>query len=185
MQTITSFINTYPVFVTSTIISVAWLMFTWLTAVWFRWRLSRQPIPRDQPDDQQQSRFWQHALHEERNISDRSNFFVIFQSVLLGVVATLYTRLVNMPTLLILFALLGLAISLIWAFIQARHKFVVDSMLPRLKAYFPEYVLTLQWRRRWPLPDGLLTTYVIPTLVVVIWLVLVAAFERVNLFGVS
>ena len=40
------------------------------------------------------SRLWEHGLHEDKIFNERLNFFLVFESVLIGVVASLY----NAPT---------------------------------------------------------------------------------------
>src|SRR4051794_23451209 len=91
MGAFVDFVAAHKFFVAATALSAFWLFGTWGLAIWSHIRLSRHPFEILLADQEQRARFWEHALHEDRNISDRQYFFLVFQSVLLGIVGALYT----------------------------------------------------------------------------------------------
>ena len=95
-------------------------------------------------ENDQLNRLWEHRLHVDNMFYERLNFFLVFESVLLGVVGVLYSR----PNLVILvpkmISILGLIITIIWAYVQARHKHILDVLGTRAKEIMPEYRITLE-----------------------------------------
>jgi hypothetical protein len=101
------------------------------------------------------------------------NLFLVFESVLLGVVGVLYTKPdTPLPALKGITAL-GLALTLVWAYSQARHRYILDDLTSLAREVIPEYRDTLERRARtrWPLSNGKVFTYVVPALVILLWIV--------------
>lgn len=69
--------------------------------------------------------------------------------------------------------LLGLSLTVIWGYVQARHKYLLDDLQEQVKAVAPEYRITLERRKhaKWPISSEWLLSYVVPILVALIWLV--------------
>ncbi|PWH12404.1 MAG: hypothetical protein DDG60_13365 [Anaerolineae bacterium] len=126
------------------------------------------------------NRLWQHGIHEDEIFNNRLNFFLVLESVLFAVVAMLLSASAggNTPQkqiiILRLIAILGLALTVVWTYVQARQKYVLDRLQTRMKKYIPEYAETFQEREkmRWPFSNRTLLTYVIPSLFIIIWIVL-------------
>lgn len=125
----------------------------------------------------QVARLWEHGMHEDKIFNNRLNFFLVLESVLLGVVAMLFGQ--NNPSsnrdfVLRVFMFTGLAITLLWAYVSARQKYVFDSLKERLREHLPEYAGTVRARKRarWPLSNNTLLAYVVPETFIVIWIIL-------------
>ena len=127
----------------------------------------------DNLNPDQITRLWEHGLHEDKIFNERLNFFLVFESVLIGVVASLYST--PTPKMFVVKAIVifGLLLTLVWG-LQARQKFILDSLKARLKEAVPEYSKTVEKRERgkWPISVTALLTYAIPALVTLIWVVL-------------
>jgi len=76
------------------------------------------------------------------------------------------------------FAFLGLSITLVWAYIQARHKYLMHAMHVQCNEIMPEYRVTIEYwnKKKWPLSNIWLLTYVIPTLIALVWIILIVLF---------
>ena len=132
-------------------------------------------------DSEQVRRLWEHGLHEETVFNDRLNFFLIFESVLLGVVGMLYSKEPALSKwILVPMSSLGLLITIIWGYVQSRQRVNLKGLIRRLYKHLPEFRETLQerpkkWRR---LSSTMLLAHVIPILVTLVWLALLAVFLR-------
>ena len=71
------------------------------------------------------------------NDYNRLNFFLVFESVLLGVVGLLYSRPNSSVLVLKLIVLLGLSLTAIWAYIQARQNYLLYDLQEQLIALSP------------------------------------------------
>jgi hypothetical protein len=129
-------------------------------------------------DDNQMSRLWEHRLHIDNEFYSRLNFFLVFESVLLGVVGVLYSRPNPVMFVIRVIVILGLSITLVWAYIQARHKYLLDTLNERCLEMMPEYRATLdRWNKiKWPLSTRWLLAYLIPILVTLVWIIFVFLF---------
>src|SRR5215210_9585490 len=86
------------------------------------------------------SRLWEHGLHEDTIFNERLNFFLIFESVFLGVAGMLYSKQPPvMKSFLVLVALLGLSITIIWGYIQAKHRSTLRILGERCEENLPEF----------------------------------------------
>ena len=126
------------------------------------------------------NRLWQHGLNEYNTLNTRLNFFLIFQSFLLGifvVVAGQSTLVYNQQVVLAVILLLGLAISLIWAYLSARQKYCLEGVRQRTKLLIPEYAQTVKARETvwWPVGNTTLIAYVIPGIFIAFWVLLTAS----------
>ena len=80
-------------------------------------------------ENDQINRLWEHRLHVDNELYVLLNFFLIFESVLLGVVGVLYSR--PNPAMMVLrvLVILGLSITIVWGYVQARHKYMTPSQV--------------------------------------------------------
>jgi hypothetical protein len=125
-------------------------------------------------DSDQINRLWQHAAHTQNRFDNRLNFFLVFESVLLGVVGVLYSRPSPAKVVLIALICLGFVLTAFWEYIQARERYLLDDLETQLKEVAPEYQETVMRRERmkWPLSSTALLAYGVPALVALIWVVL-------------
>lgn len=128
------------------------------------------------------NRLWQHGMHEDKMFNDRLNFFLIFESVLLGVVGSLYGKQPSaMKPILVVLAILGLALTIIWSFIQAKQRSTLKTLMRLLEDNLPEFketwdeLRTKKWRR---VSGTWVLTYLIPFLVAVVWIALLLLFVK-------
>ena len=124
-------------------------------------------------DSDQINRLWQHASHSQNRFDNRLNFFLVFESVLLGVVGVLYSRPSPAKVVLIALICLGFVLTAFWEYIQARERYLLNDLETQLKEVAPEYRETVMRRERmkWPISSTALLAYGVPALVALIWIV--------------
>ena len=129
-------------------------------------------------DNEELRRMWEHRLHVDNEFYSRLNFFLIFESVLIGSVGALYSKTNQVMLVLRVIAFLGLGITLVWAYVQARHKYLLDAINALCREKMPEYKATIEYfnKTKWPLSTRWLLAYVIPTLIVLVWVILIILF---------
>ena len=134
-----------------------------------------------QLDSEQRSRLWQHRLHIENLLYSRLTFFLIFESVLLGVVGTLYSKTSQSTLLLKVIVLLGFCITVVWVYVQHNVKQLLFILHDSACDNFPEFQVSMDRmlnKRRvvgklgTENPATILLTYVIPSLVALVWIFL-------------
>jgi hypothetical protein len=129
-------------------------------------------------DNEELRRMWEHRLHVDNEFYSRLNFFLIFESVLIGAVGALYSKANQVMLVLRVIAFLGLGITLVWSYVQARHKYLLDAINALCREKMPEYKATIEYfnKSKWPLSTRWLLAYVIPTLIVLVWVILIFLF---------
>lgn len=65
-------------------------------------------------ESEQMNRLWEHRHYMSSTFYNRLNFFLVFESVLLGVVGILYSKSNSVTLILKMIVLLGLVLTLIW-----------------------------------------------------------------------
>ncbi len=139
-------------------------------------------------DSEQSRRLWEYRLHVETQLYSRLTFFLIFESVLLGVVGALYSKTDQSILVLRAIVFLGFCITVVWLYIQHNSKQSFVVIENRAKDNFPEHNESINEIRkvrkveerlgiRWP--ALILLTYVVPSLVTVVWIFLL--FFTVNI----
>ena len=126
---------------------------------------------------EQANRLWEHGMHEDNNLNNRLNFFLTLESVLLGLVAILFGQSPSNPNFIIvlrIFLGMGLFITIIWAYVAARQKYVFDSLRQYVRENMSEYdsILKVRERKSWPLSNNSLLSYVLPASFIIIWIIL-------------
>ena len=119
----------------------------------------------------QVDRLWEYRNQVNNEFFGRLNFFLIFESILLAAAVQLLVA-PNIPVLAIKgFVVLGLLITGVWTYAQARIKFILDWLAKLCRQNMPES--NLFWAfGNWPVSSMTLLTYIIPLLVALIWIVL-------------
>ena len=172
------FASAHPIFTVGATLSAIVVIGTFILAL-----LPAVPIPQTEidqlvaADEMVKDRFFQHVLHEYNVFNERLNFFLVFESVSLGVIGALYanSHSDNRPAQFL--ALFGLLVSLLWLYVQARQKSLLDSNRARAVAGLPDYAFMVRYRRRWPISTVWLLAYFLPFLVLLMWLALLAIFD--------
>ena len=126
-------------------------------------------------ENDQKNRIWQLFLHAEEIFYTRLNFFVVFETLLLGVVSLLYSRPPQAKLLLIGIGMLGLGLTAAWTYSQARQLYVFHRLRDYVKEVLPEYQAVRDGRKKWFLGSMTVMTW-IPGLVVVLWMVFLIFF---------
>ncbi len=123
--------------------------------------------------DDRINRVWEHKLHVEDNFYNRLNFFLVFESILLSsVVNVVFSKLSSGKIVLIIIILLGLTITSLWGYAQARQKHILENLRIRLKNIAPEYKETVESRGKWPVSSMGLLTYMVPPIIGLLWIAL-------------
>jgi hypothetical protein len=125
-------------------------------------------------NDDRLNRLWQHGLHEDKIFNDRLNFFLVFESVLLSVVALIRSSPNNNPVGIAAIILHGLLITILWTCVQAKQKHTLQIMKQQTLEVDRDYKKIVELRKgiKWPFSITWIFTYAIPGLVGMIWLIL-------------
>jgi hypothetical protein len=129
-------------------------------------------IKQESFDKEQIDRIFSHRQHLVEHFYNRLNTFLVFESILLGIIGILYTK--SSPPLLLLrmFASLGLIATLIWWYTQASIRSNCYKVTQYVKNTIPEYkvLLEIEGKRHGTTQD--LLTHPLPLLMLFIWIVL-------------
>jgi hypothetical protein len=108
--------------------------------------LSRLNLKPEVLDDTQKQYLWEYALHEDNLFNERQNFFLVFESLLVGGSLTGFTTLLTnealSPTLVPLLrvaGLLGVGVTLVWWYAQIKQKYVLDCLSVIHESITPAY----------------------------------------------
>lgn len=130
-------------------------------------------------DPDQLKLLWEYALHSDQIFSDRQNFFLLFESILLGgtfAVIAATTQIHNgiMGHVITLIAFLGLITAVCWWYIQMRQEYVLDCLTTFHRLVTPVYADVILRIRQKPyrLGSTLILVYILPVLVGLLWSVI-------------
>jgi len=183
MDTVFNFVLDHPFFCAGVVLAGIVTIGTFVLAL--------LPYPPVTPDEIRQlqnageaakQRVWDKTSEQHKLFSDRLNYFLIFESVSFAVIGSVFSPLSasDKPTKFV--ALFGLLVSLLWLYIQARQKSILETARARNEIANPDDVLTLQRLKRWPVSGTGLLAYFVPLVVTLMWIGLLA-FVDGNLFG--
>lgn len=129
---------------------------------------------RQSGEKDQLERLWEHGLHEDTIFYNMLNFFLVFESVLLGVVGLLYSRNASAGPVVKIIAALGLGVTLIWGYAQIRQKRYIKIISTQTQKLDANYESLVQQRGKgiWSLSVMALLAYAIPTLILLVWVTL-------------
>ncbi len=115
------------------------------------------------------SRLWQHTLHENTMLFQRGNLFLVGQSLF----AVAYTTLLASEEHLVaarVLAAFGLVLALTWLFVGHRHRLYYQHVQRRAMQRLPEYAATwASWTGRRRGLSIVLIAYLLPSLATVMW----------------
>lgn len=127
--------------------------------------------------EEQSARIWERYSSEEEIFNNRLNFFLILETLLLGGVIAFvgqstpdrYTLIVLSPIIIV-----GNFLTLVWVYIQARQKYVLDAVRRWAYQHLPEFRAMEDdiYSKYWPLKIRNLLAYIIPLVFLVTWFVL-------------
>ena len=135
-----------------------------------------------QASKDQLARLWEHALLQDELFVQRSNFFLVAESLLvvaytgiLGLSLGTHEQPWRLRVAALVLAIFGFLLTVIWAFVNARQRQVLLDLHKRAREAFPEYRRTIEERK---LPGGrisgtMLIAYWVPVLAAVMWLIFV------------
>jgi len=178
MDALLAFATAHPIFTVGASLALIVVSVTWILAALPKVSISQTEAEElKKADEKAKQRMWEHGLHEDNVFNERLNFFLIFESVSLGVIGALFTHSPENDESLRFLSLFGLIVTLLWLYVQARQKYVLDSIKARDSAALPDYAFILQIRRRWPLSTTWLMTYFLPFLILAMWLIVLAILD--------
>ncbi len=132
------------------------------------------------------NRLWEYLITEQEIFNNRLNFFLAVETILLSSLAVIIGQgnsINNYEKLLTLFLLLGLSLTIIWVYIQARQNCVLSVVRERAHLYLPDIKETQKqidsrldsysrrcFIRRIRIRHML--SYVIPSIFLIVWIFL-------------
>ena len=125
-------------------------------------------------ENEQISRIHEHRMHYVNIFYQRLNVFLIFESILLGVVGLVSSKSLPSPFIVRGIAAFGLAITLIWWYTQARQKYMVYMTDIYAREVIPEYgeLMAKMKKEVFSNLTGNLLTHAIPVLTLLLWTML-------------
>jgi len=128
-------------------------------------------------DVDQQNRLLQHGIHEETVFYNRLNFFSVFEGVLLAALVSLDAQQSQLPELSWLLPLLGIVVTSIWWYTQARKRKLVEVLGHRIEQALPEFrdtIALMTGGKKRPFSASTLITHCIPAIFLLLWTYLLA-----------
>lgn len=100
-------------------------------------------------DEAFRGRLWDHGKHAESVFLNQLNFFLIFESLLLGSVINgiLVSQHVSGKPVLVSITIFGGFLTLFWLCIQYSQGYLFEKLKTRMEEHLPEYKETLKQRR--------------------------------------
>ncbi len=134
-------------------------------------------------DSEQRARLWEYRLHIENQLYSRMTVFLTYETILLAVVGILSNNLHSARNVLIVLIVLGVLITLIWLYVQHNTKQIFVILDRRTYDNLPEHKETIdrimnarRMEKRLGIktrtPVLLLLTYVVPILILLVWVFL-------------
>jgi hypothetical protein len=120
----------------------------------------------------EQNRLLQHLLQIENNFNNRLNTFLVLQTILFSAATLLYTsKQIIGNFMLLCIIILGLGMTLIWGYANARQRYVYLSIKRRCIKELREFRDTQNERAiwRWPVSTTVILTFITPALMLVVW----------------
>lgn len=119
---------------------------------------------------------WEYALHADGVFNDRQNFFLLFESILLGgvfaiIAAVTHVHIGVLSQLLTAIAFLGLLTTISWWYIQLRQHYVLSCLIVFHRKVTPVYgsVISRIRQRPYRIDGGLFLVYILPLVVSCLW----------------
>ena len=129
----------------------------------------QETLEKDQID-----RIFEYRSQSINAFYNRLNAFLIFESILLGVIGLLYSRSVPPMFAVKLFTVFGIVITFIWWYVQYRQRHHLNVINSYAEEIMPEYraIQAKLQKEIFPSLSRNLLTHAIPLLVLLLWLLL-------------
>ena len=130
----------------------------------------------------QEARLWAHALLQDELFVQRSNFFLVAESLLvvaftgvLGLALGAPGQPLRLGVAALVLAIFGCFLTVIWAFVNGRQRQVLLDLHRRAREAFPEYRRTIEERKLpgGPISGTFLMAFGVPVLAAIMWLIFV------------
>jgi len=116
---------------------------------------------------------WQYKMHEDAIFYQRLNFFLVAESMILVAFATFFSS--SHPSaagIRIVIAALGCVVTLVWGYVGARQRNVMQPIIAEAEKAIPVYKRIRGERSKWFSSTWLLA-YFVPAIVLLTWIVLI------------
>jgi hypothetical protein len=130
-------------------------------------------LPREQAD-----RVWSLALHLDAEFTQRGNFFLVGESMLVVAYAAILAtaqpagQADGLLWTARVIAGFGVVLALLWCYIQGRHMDYLHSVRGHLLRNFPEYEEIYEYRRTRQIHTSAVMAYAIPAITTTMWVAL-------------
>jgi len=131
----------------------------------------------------QANRLFQHGLHEDNVFTERGNYFLIAESMLVVAYAGLLSsgqssasstvQQVGILWAARILAVFGLLLTVVWAYVNRRQWQIVRHLQERARQIVPEYKVTYETRPKGRITSIWLMAYLVPALIGVMWAIFI------------
>lgn len=126
----------------------------------------------------QANRLFQHGLYEDGALTERSNYFLIAESMLVvaytGLIsASSASQQMNVVLVARVLAFFGFLLTIVWIYVNRRQWHVIQHLRDRSLELLPEYKVTYETRRKWRISSIWLMVYLVPALIGAMWAVFI------------
>jgi hypothetical protein len=125
--------------------------------------------------------YWDWIKHEGNTFTNRGSFFLVAESMLLVVIATLGVSFSSAKTIpLLTVNLAGIFVTMVWLYVNFRHIFVTMRAIgEKLKSHEARWDEIVKHRRKWP-SNNIIMGIVLPGGLLVLWMTLLWCFVEVG-----
>ena len=126
---------------------------------------------------EQIERLWQYRDSEITFFNNFINAFVVAESVLLAVVGMFTSSGSSKVIIVIPVVILGLVLTLLWMYVQAKTRFILNSLKSVCADHLPEYREQLELRANsiWRLSTSWILAFLLPLLFATVWIFILFA----------
>ena len=131
----------------------------------------------------QANRIFEHGLHEDDAFTERGNYFLIAESMLVVAYAGLLSSgqssasaVIQQTTILLVARILasfGFLLTVVWIYVNQRQWQVVRHLQERTRDLVPEYKVTYETRPKRRISSTWLMAYFVPALIGVMWAIFI------------
>ena len=125
-------------------------------------------------------KLWQYKMHEENIFYQRSNFFLVAESMLIAALASLFGASKAPLSLILAIAALGCVLTFIWLYVSSRQIVVINQIAKINESVVSVYARIRSERAKWPLSSTKLLAYWVPLVVMATWaaIILIMLFKE-------
>lgn len=103
------------------------------------------------------------------------NYLLVSESILMAMVGLLASSEREMLGIQISVAILGISITILWAYIQGKQKFLLDNVRKKCEKHMVEYSLLMDTKRNsiWKISNTWLLAYLLPFIFLITWILII------------